>query len=100
MFPVSSLQQVVGHLTTILEVDLHQRDDRSVKYFRSDGGTEFNNKKVDELLAKHGIVRETTCANTSYQNSKAERRIRTLFDRVRTTLSDAAIYVSRGFWLG
>ena len=98
VFPVASLTQVVNHLKTLLEVDLHQRDDRSVKYFRSDGGTEFKNKKVDELLAKFGIVRETTCANTSYQNGKAERRIRTLFDRVRTTLSDATLYVSRGFW--
>ena len=98
MYPVSSLKQVVTHLTTLLEVDLHQRDDRSVKYFRSDGGTEFVNKKVDELLDKHGIVRETTCANTSYQNEKAERRIRTVFDRVRTVLSDASLYLSRGFW--
>ena len=98
VFPISSLQQVVDHLRTLLEVDLHQRDDRHVKYFRSDGGTEFNNNKVDELLATHGVVREVTCANTSYQNGKAERRIRTLFDRVRTTLSDASLYVTRGFW--
>ena len=47
---------------------------------------------------RHGVVREVTCANTSYQNGKAERRIRTLFDRVRTTLSDASLYVTRGFW--
>ena len=98
VFPVSTLRAVVQHLTTLLEVDLHQRDDRTVKFFRSDGGTEFNNKKVDELLAKHGIVREVTCANTSFQNGKAERRIRTLFDRVRTVLSDASSYIGRNFW--
>ena len=98
VFPIPNLPRVPTHLTTVLEVDLHQRDDRNVKYFRSDGGTEFNNKKVDALLAKHGIVRETTCAGTSFQNGKAERRIRTLFDRVRTTLSDAGRYLTRGFW--
>ena len=98
VFPIPNLPRVHPNLTTVLEVDLHQRDDRHFKYFRSDGGTEFNNKKVDELLAKHGIVRETTCANTSFQNGKAERRIRTLFERVRTTLSDAGLYLSRGFW--
>lgn len=89
MFPIPNLPRVLTRLTTVLEVDLRQRDDRHAKYFRSDGGTEFNNKRVDELLAKHGIVRETTCVNTSFQNGKAERRIRTLFERVRTTLSDA-----------
>ena len=98
VYPVANLKQVWKHLTTLIEVNLHQRDDRSVKYFRSDGGSEFINAKVNELLAKHGIVRETTCANTSYQNGKAERRIRTLFDRVRTVLSDASSYISRGFW--
>lgn len=39
------------------QIDLHQREDHFVKFFRSDGGTEFTNKTVDELLAKHGIVR-------------------------------------------
>ena len=103
VFPIPNLPRVPTHLTTVLEVDLHQRDDRFVKYFRSDGGTEFCNKKVDELgllLAKHDIVRETTCANTSFQNGKTERRIRTLFERVRTTLSDAGRCLSTKRILG
>ena len=98
VFPLYTLKTVHERLQAVLEVDLHQRDDHFVKFFRSDGGTEFNNKAVDELLAKHGIVRETTCTGTSYQNGKAERRIRTVFDRVRTTLSDASAHVSTGYW--
>ena len=96
--PLKSLEEVCGHIASILEVDLHQRDDVVVKFFRSDGGTEFTNNRMKILLAKHGIVKETTCANTSYQNGKAERRIRTVFDRVRTTLSDAGNYLSAGYW--
>ena len=72
------------HLKNIIEVDLHQRDDQTVKFFCSDGGTEFVNKNGNALLTKHGIVRETTCVDTSYQNGQAEGRICTLFDRVHT----------------
>ena len=96
--PMPDLKGVHTHLETIIEVQLHQRDDRSVKFFRSDGGREFVNTKVNVLLAKHGIVRETTCPNTSFQNGKAERRIRTVFERVRTVLSDAGKHLSAGFW--
>jgi len=94
--PVKTLTIVDEKLTHIIEVRLHQRDDTLVKVLRSDGGTEFVNQRVDALLAKHGIEREVTCANTSYQNGKAERRIRTVFERVRTCLSDAGL--PAGFW--
>ena len=83
---------------TEIEVCMHQRDDRVIKFFRSDGGTEFVNKIVNSLLAKHGIVRETTCTDSSYQNGKAERRIRTLFERIRTVLADAGVTLGVGFW--
>ena len=94
--PVSTLAIVDEKLTHIIEVRLHQRDDTLVKVLRSDGGTEFVNQRVNALLARHGIEREVTCANTSYQNGKAERRIRTVFERVRTCLSDAGL--PAGFW--
>ena len=94
--PLKSLTTVHETLEHILEVRLHQRDDTTVKVFRSDGGREFINKKVDAILAKHGIEREVTCANTSYQNGKAERKIRTIFDRVRTCLSDGGL--PTGYW--
>ena len=64
--PMRSLELVSEHLRTLLQVNLHQRDDSAVKFFRSDGGTEFTNTRVTALLAQLGIVRETTCAKTSY----------------------------------
>ena len=98
MVPLKTLKTVKDELQKIIETDLHQKDDRVVKYFRSDGGTEFNNGDVDILLAKHGIVREKTCAGSSHQNGKAERRIRTITERIRTVLSDACEHVTVGFW--
>lgn len=94
--PLYGLAQVHEHIEHIIEVRLHQRDDTTVTIFRSDGGKEFCNRKVDTILLRHGIERETTCPNTSYQNGKAERRIRTIFERVRTCLSDAGL--PSGFW--
>ena len=94
--PLQGLAQVHEHIEHIIEVRLHQRDDTTVTIFRSDGGKEFCNRKVDTILQRHGIERETTCPNTSYQNGKVERRIRTIFERVRTCLSDAGL--PSGFW--
>ena len=95
-FPLTALTLVHEKLQHVIEIRLHQRDDTTVKIFRSDGGREFCNHKVDAILDRHGVERETTCPNTSYQNGKAERRIRTIFERVRTCLSDAGL--SPGFW--
>ena len=94
--PVASLTEVSENLRRIIEVALHQRDDTTVKAFRSDGGSEFTNKIVTALLDKHGIVREQTCPDTSYQNGKAERKIRTIFERVRSCLADSGL--PAGFW--
>ena len=94
--PLQALTTVDVELARIIEVDLHQRDDTTVKILRSDGGSEFVNQRVTALLLKHGIEREVTCPNTSYQNGKAERRIRTIFERVRTGLSDSGL--PPGYW--
>ena len=91
--PLASLKQVYEHLERLIEVQLHQRDDTVVRFYRSDGGAEFQNNRTDTLLAKHGIEREVTCASSSHQNGKAERRIRTIFEGVRTCLSDAGLPV-------
>ena len=94
--PLKALTTVDEQLARIIEVDLHQRDDTTLKVLRSDGGSEFVNQRVDALLLRHGVEREVTCPNTSYQNGKAERRIRTIFERVRTGLSDSGL--PPGFW--
>jgi hypothetical protein len=94
--PLASLAQVSAVLKDLLEVSLHQRTDNVVKYFRSDGGTEFCNAVVTALLRQYNIERETTCAGTSYQNGQAERHIGLLFSTMRTHLVDARLPAS--FW--
>ena len=48
--PLPSLTVVHENVEHVVEVRLHQRDDTTVKIFRSDGGKEFCNHKVDAIL--------------------------------------------------
>ena len=44
-----------------------------LKILKTDCGTEFVNKRVDNLLSSHGIVHQSSCPYTQAQNGIAER---------------------------
>ncbi|GJZ96915.1 putative ribonuclease H-like domain-containing protein [Tanacetum coccineum] len=58
--------------------------DKKVKIIRSDNGTEFKNKVMDDFCREKGIKREYSIARTPQQNGMAERRNRTLIKAART----------------
>ncbi|GKB32732.1 putative ribonuclease H-like domain-containing protein, partial [Tanacetum coccineum] len=58
--------------------------DKKVKIIRSDNGTEFKNKVMDDFCREKGIKREYSVARTPQQNGVAERRNRTLIEAART----------------
>ncbi|GJT87871.1 putative ribonuclease H-like domain-containing protein [Tanacetum coccineum] len=58
--------------------------DKKVKIIRSDHGTEFKNKVIDDFCREKGIKRECSVARTPQQNGVAERRNRTLIKAART----------------
>jgi hypothetical protein len=91
-----SLTLVHDAVKDIIEVELHQRGDHTVKAWRSDGGSEFCNSRMDTLLRMHDIKREQTCRGTSFQVGTAERLIGELFAKIRTTLFDSKLPM--GFW--
>jgi hypothetical protein len=91
-----ALTAVHDALKYIIEVELHQRADRTVKYWRSDGGSEFQNSRVDNLLAAHDIKREQTCRGTSFQVGLPERIIGVIFSKIRVYLYDAKLPTA--FW--
>ncbi|GJW73388.1 putative ribonuclease H-like domain-containing protein [Tanacetum coccineum] len=62
--------------------------DKKVKIIRSDNGTEFKNKVMDDFCREKGIKREYSVARTPQQNGVAERRNRTLIEAARTMLAD------------
>ncbi|GJT34578.1 putative ribonuclease H-like domain-containing protein [Tanacetum coccineum] len=57
---------------------------KKVKIIRSDNGTEFKNRVLDEFCKEKGIKREYSVARTPQQNRVAERRNRTLIEAART----------------
>jgi hypothetical protein len=53
---------------------------------RSDNGTEFVNKKMDNMCALNGIVHQKTVPYSPQQNGVAERMNRTIMEKVRSML--------------
>ncbi|GJT34098.1 putative ribonuclease H-like domain-containing protein [Tanacetum coccineum] len=70
--------------------------DKKVKIIRSDNGTEFKNKVMDDFCREKGIKREYSIARTPQQNSVAERRNRILIKAARTMLVDSKLPTT--FW--
>ncbi|GKB30644.1 putative ribonuclease H-like domain-containing protein [Tanacetum coccineum] len=70
--------------------------DKKVKIIKSDNGTEFKNKVMDDFCREKGIKREYSVARTPQQNSVAERRNRTLIVAARTMLADSKLPTT--FW--
>ncbi|GJS58514.1 putative ribonuclease H-like domain-containing protein [Tanacetum coccineum] len=70
--------------------------DKKVKIIRSDNGTEFKNKVMDDFCREKGIKREYNVARTPQQNGMAERRNKTLIEAARTMLADSKLPTT--FW--
>ncbi|GJW71178.1 ribonuclease H-like domain-containing protein, partial [Tanacetum coccineum] len=70
--------------------------DKKVKIIRSDNGTKFKNKVMDDFCREKGIKREYSVARTPQQNGVAERRNRTLIEAARTMLADSKLPTT--FW--
>ncbi|GJU82956.1 putative ribonuclease H-like domain-containing protein [Tanacetum coccineum] len=65
--------------------------DKKEKIIRSDNGTEFKNKVMDDFCRVKGIKREYSVAKTLQQNGVAERRNMTLIEAARTMLADSKL---------
>ncbi|GKE90319.1 putative ribonuclease H-like domain-containing protein [Tanacetum coccineum] len=65
--------------------------DKKVKIIKSDNGTEFKNKVMDDFCREKGIKREYSVVRTPQQNGVAERRNRTLIEAARTMLADSKL---------
>ncbi|GJX27876.1 putative ribonuclease H-like domain-containing protein, partial [Tanacetum coccineum] len=71
--------------------------DKKVKIIRSDNGTEFKNKVMDEFCREKGIKREYSVARTPQQNGVAEWKNRTLIEAAKTMLADSKLPTT--FWV-
>ncbi|GKD38387.1 putative ribonuclease H-like domain-containing protein [Tanacetum coccineum] len=75
---------------------IENQSDHKVKTIRSDNGTEFKNRIMNEFYEMKGIRREFSVARTPQQNGVAERKNRTLIEAARTMLADSKLPTT--FW--
>ncbi|GJW20901.1 putative ribonuclease H-like domain-containing protein [Tanacetum coccineum] len=72
----SETSRILKKFITEVENQLNHK----VKVIRSDNGTEFKNREMDEFCGQKGIKREYSVARTPQQNRVAERKNRTLIE--------------------
>ncbi|GJW42954.1 ribonuclease H-like domain-containing protein [Tanacetum coccineum] len=75
---------------------IENQSDHKVKTIKSDNGTEFKNRIMNEFYEMKGIRREFSVARTPQQNGVAERKNRTLIEAARTMLADSKLPTT--FW--
>jgi hypothetical protein len=64
---------------------------KQVKRFRTDGGGEYTSKKIAEYLKSEVIIKETTTPYSLQSNRVVERANRTITERIRCMMDDAAL---------
>ncbi|CAJ2649804.1 unnamed protein product [Trifolium pratense] len=89
-FPISNKSQVHSiflqfraYITTQFE--------REIKCFQCDNGKEYDNAHFHKFCELNGMSFRFSCPHTSPQNGKAERKIRTINNIIRTLLAHASI---------
>uniref|UniRef100_A0A2N9IJZ0 Integrase catalytic domain-containing protein n=1 Tax=Fagus sylvatica TaxID=28930 RepID=A0A2N9IJZ0_FAGSY len=69
---------------------------KAIKVFRSDNTREYRKTDFSTILKHYGTIFHTSCAGTSQQNGRAERKLRHILDTVRALTNAASTPVS--FW--
>lgn len=75
---------------------VENQTDKKIKFFRSDGGKEYDNHKFHEFFEKEGVAHQKTAPYNPEQNGLAERMNRTIMEKVRCMLYGANL--SKGYW--
>ena len=64
---------------------IETRFSKPIKVFRFDNAQEYKAHEFTSILYQFGTVPHSSCAGTSQQNGKAERKLRHILDVVRAT---------------
>jgi hypothetical protein len=94
-FPISHKSQVFPtfeKLRAYIKTHFH----REVKNIQCDNGREYVNGNFQKLCEANGISFRFSCPHTSSQNGKAERKIRSINNIIRTLLVHASL--PPNFW--
>ncbi|KAJ9535722.1 hypothetical protein OSB04_un001122 [Centaurea solstitialis] len=94
-YPLTNKSQVYNTFTNFHN-HIHTQFERKIKQFQCDNGTEYTNNNFKQFCHINGMHFRFSCPHTSSQNGKAERKIRTINNMIRTLLSQASLPPS--FW--
>lgn len=94
-FPLINKSQVLSIFKNFHRL-IKTQFERDIKCFQCDNGKEYNNKAFHEFCSQTGMQFRFSCPYTSAQNGKAERKIRSINNIVRTLLTHASLPLS--FW--
>ncbi|CAJ2672156.1 unnamed protein product [Trifolium pratense] len=73
----------IAHITTQFE--------REIECFQCDNGKEYDNTSFKNICEQNGMSFRFSCPHTSPQNGKAERKVRTINNIIRTLLAHASL---------
>jgi hypothetical protein len=91
VYLIKSKDEVFGVFCSFIHLISTQFGDK-IKVVRSDNGTEFVNRKMNDMFSDLGIIHQTSCAHTPQQNGIAERKHRHLLCKtLKITISNFGI---------
>ncbi|KAK1421243.1 hypothetical protein QVD17_23430 [Tagetes erecta] len=94
-YPITNKSQAYTAFTNFYNL-INTQFERKIKQFQCDNGTEYTNNNFKQFCHINGMQFRFSCPHTSSQNGKAERKIRTINNMIRTILSQASLPSS--FW--
>ena len=86
----SKLSQIYRDFTKMIETQFS----KPIKVFRSDNAQEYKAYEFTSILHQFGIVSHSSCAGTSQQNGRDERKLRHILDVVHATTIAASASTS------
>lgn len=95
VYPMSKKDQVFEKFKAFKSF-VETQTGKLIRVWRSDNGGEFVSKAFNEFIKKAGIHHQTSNVKTPQQNGVAERANRTLIEKAKCLLSEAAL--PNSFW--
>ncbi len=97
VFLLKSKTETAHHLHTFFNMARAQHPTPGqMKYFRSDNGTEFTNRKVQDLIRQFGMQHQCSTPGVSPHNATIERFNRTIEEKTRALMLESG--VPPGYW--
>uniref|UniRef100_A0A2N9HCN5 Integrase catalytic domain-containing protein n=1 Tax=Fagus sylvatica TaxID=28930 RepID=A0A2N9HCN5_FAGSY len=99
--PVQSLpvHLIVCHVSSVNNLPylfIITQYSKAIKVFRSDNAREYRQTDFSTILKHYGTIFHTSCAGTSQQNGRAERKLHHILDTIRALTNAASTPAS--FW--